>query len=485
MDGSGYRRTGVDATLSPVVGTWGSAVPDVYRSAGTGQRPDPAGVATPGQLVTQLNELRAWAGRPSFRTLRDLAGARPGTGEPAAEALPVSTTHEILAGKRLPRLPRLDFVEAFVCACLRAAQCPPDEIAAEVERWRCCWRGLARTGGGEAPADPAPPARRRAGWWGHLRGGRRPAVLVAAAVLLVAAGGFAGAAAAGTLERGRAAAPTSAAGAPAAATFPDAHTTGVSPGSAQTLHLGDLVVDQPDSVVSGLLVVGRIIVTVAGVSIRDTRVVATLPTGGGGPCQCGILQSPEAPALVVEDTEIVGGNVEPIVYGIASERGGLTVRRVNVSGVQIGISLSSDSIVEDSYLHDLIGRAGTAGGGVSDLGQRPSGLYTTGGDRNVTIRHNTIMNSSDTGAAILFRTDAAVMAHVLIERNLLGGGEHTLYPGIGLYGYDVRVVGNRFSRGFFPNSGLDGPVHGWNRQAHGNVWQDNVWHDTGQSVAPD
>jgi hypothetical protein len=460
--------------------------PDEYRSGGTGQRPDPAKVATPEELVTQLNELRAWAGRPSFRILRDLAGARPGTGEPPAEALPVSTTHEILAGKRLPRLPRLDFVEAFVCACLRAAQCPPDEIAAEVERWRCCWRGLARTGGGvEAPADPAPAAQRRAGWWGHPPSGRRVAVLAAAAVLLIAAGGFVGAAAGGTLDRGGAAAPTSAAGASPAPDFPDAHTTGVPPGSAQTVHLGDLVVDQPGTAVSGLLVVGRIIVRTDGVSIRDTRVVATLPAGGGGPCRCGILQSPEAPDLVVEDTEIVGGNAEPIVYGIAGERSGLIVRRVNVSGVQIGISLSSDSTVEDSYVHDLIGPGGTAGGGVTDMGQRPSGLYSTGGDRNVVIRHNTIMNPNDTGAAILFRTDTGVMAHVLVERNLLGGGEHTVDPGAGLYGYDIRVVGNRFSRGFFPRSGVDGPVHGWNRQAHENVWQDNVWHDSGQPVPSD
>jgi hypothetical protein len=472
--------------LGAKVGGEQGLLPDVNHSTGTGQRPDPADAATPEQLVTQLNELRAWAGRPSFRTLRDLAGTRPGTGEPPAEALPVSTTHEILAGKRLPKLPRLDFVEAFVCACLRAAQCPPDEIAAEVERWRCRWRGLARTGGGvEAPADPAPPTQRRAWWWGRLRGGRRAPALVAAAVLLVAAGGFAGAAAAGTFERGRAAAPTSATGASPTPAFPDAHNTGVPPGSAQTVHVGDLVVDQPGTAVSGLLVVGRIIVRTDGVSIRGTRVVATLPAGGGGPCRCGILQSPEAPDLVVEDTEIVGGNAEPIVYGIAGERSGLTVRRVNVSGVQIGISISSDSTVEDSYVHDLIGPGGTAGGGVTELGQRSSGLYTTGGDRNVVIRHNTIMNPNDTGAAILFRTDTGVMAHVLVERNLLGGGEHTLNPGTGLYGYDIRVVGNRFSRGFFPDSGLDGPVHGWNRQARENVWQDNVWHDSGQPVSPD
>jgi hypothetical protein len=450
-------------------------VPDAYRSAGTGLRPDPTGVATPDQLVARLNELRAWAGRPSFRTLRDLAGARPGAAEPAAEALPVSTTHEILAGKRLPRLPRLDFIETFVGACLRAAHCPPDEIAAEVERWRHSWRALARTETGvEAQGDPPAPTDGRAGWWGHLRGGRRAAVLTGAAVLLITAGGVAGAAAAGTLDRGDQAVPTGANRTPAAPVFPGGHNTGVRPGSAQTVHLGDLVVDQPGTVVSGLLVVGRIIVAAPGVAIRNTRVVARLAGGSGAaPCRCAILQSREAPDLLVEDTEIAGGTAEPMEYGIAGERSGLTVRRAHVYGVQIGISVSSDSIVEDSYIHDLV-----------ELGQGPSGVYTTGGDRNVVVRRNTILNPNSSGAAIMFRVDTGVMAHVLIEGNLLGGGEHAIYPGIGKYGYDVRVVGNRFSRGFFPDSGLAGPVFGWNRQAPGNLWQDNVWHDSGQPVPP-
>jgi hypothetical protein len=135
--------------------------------------------------VDQLNQLRAWAGRPSFRTLRDLAGVRPGTGDPPMEALPTSTTHEILAGKRLPRLPRLDFVETFVAACLRAGRCLPEEIEAEVGRWRGCWRALTQasavsTVDGERHGSPLGDAGRPGGRW--RAGGRWlvPAVVVAA-----------------------------------------------------------------------------------------------------------------------------------------------------------------------------------------------------------------------------------------------------------------------------------------------------------------
>lgn len=116
---------------------------DASASGKVSDRPDPAEASTPAELIARLNQLRTWAGRPSFRVLRDLAGARPGTGGPPAEALPTSTTHEILAGRRLPRLPRLDFVEAFVAACLRARQTTPVEIEAELDRWRDAWRALA------------------------------------------------------------------------------------------------------------------------------------------------------------------------------------------------------------------------------------------------------------------------------------------------------------------------------------------------------
>lgn len=105
-------------------------------------RPDPSSARTPSEFVAQLNSLRRWAGQPSLRVLQKLAGLRPQPGSPPTEALPTSTTHEILAGKRLPRLPRADFVEQFVAACLRAARCDDREIGPEVQRWRRSWQTL-------------------------------------------------------------------------------------------------------------------------------------------------------------------------------------------------------------------------------------------------------------------------------------------------------------------------------------------------------
>jgi hypothetical protein len=158
-------------------------------------RPDPSCAGTPAEFIAQLNQLRAWAGRPSFRSLRGLAGVRPGSGDPPQEALPTSTTHEILAGRRLPKLPRLDFVEAYVAACLRAGRCSPEEIEAEVTRWRDSWRALTQAdldsgnGAGQVSTVEIEPSRDQGEWMlGRLWAARRRLVLAVMAVALFAVG---------------------------------------------------------------------------------------------------------------------------------------------------------------------------------------------------------------------------------------------------------------------------------------------------------
>lgn len=143
--------------------------------------PDPGVARDGGQFVAQLNRLRTWAGCPSLRVLRSLSGPPASAGRHGVRSLSVSTTHEVLTGKRLPRLPRLEFVEAFVTACLRARSWPEGQIEEEVERWRRVWRVLAlppdlRDAGAPEPVPvpavlpepsvtvvPAPPGLRR--WW--------------------------------------------------------------------------------------------------------------------------------------------------------------------------------------------------------------------------------------------------------------------------------------------------------------------------------
>ncbi|MDR7277065.1 carbohydrate binding domain-containing protein [Catenuloplanes atrovinosus] len=117
-------------------------------------------------------------GAPSLRDLGRIANRR------RTEPLPASTTSEVLAGKRLPRLPRLEFVESYVGACLTKAGLPEEHIADRMTRWRDAWLSLAESKPSEAPPpSPAPARRRRLG---------RGWVLVAAAFAAGALVGSAG-----------------------------------------------------------------------------------------------------------------------------------------------------------------------------------------------------------------------------------------------------------------------------------------------------
>jgi hypothetical protein len=122
--------------------------------------PDPRSARTPEQFVRRMTELRRWAGNPSLRMLRRLAGTTTTAAGDTVDALPESTTSYLLNGRSLPRPPRLEFVEAFVAACLDARHHPRDEIARETERWREAWRSLTAPADDEPFSEPVPKAAR-------------------------------------------------------------------------------------------------------------------------------------------------------------------------------------------------------------------------------------------------------------------------------------------------------------------------------------
>jgi tetratricopeptide (TPR) repeat protein len=127
------------------------------------QPPHPGTARTPALLVERLAELRRWAGQPSLRRLRQLGGQTRTPSGDLVDALPPSTVSYVLRGQQLPRL---DFVEAFVTACLRARHSTPEHIAAAVGQWQSAWRTVARPAAEPEPdaepdpdAGPVPPER--------------------------------------------------------------------------------------------------------------------------------------------------------------------------------------------------------------------------------------------------------------------------------------------------------------------------------------
>lgn len=130
------------------------------------------------EFIAELRRLRAQAGLPSFRDLSRVAERRAAASVEGrrSEPLPPSTTSEILAGKRLPRMPRLEFVESYVAACLASGNVDEHLVDAEVARWRDLWRSLAEHDDPEpattadAPASTGPGRPHRSRWiaWSTL-----------------------------------------------------------------------------------------------------------------------------------------------------------------------------------------------------------------------------------------------------------------------------------------------------------------------------
>ncbi|TDD74794.1 NACHT domain-containing protein [Actinomadura darangshiensis] len=115
--------------------------------------PDPTGAAGAADFVGALVRLRRWAGEPPLSRLRALGGEVVTPDGDTVDALPKSTTSHVL--RQTGRLPRWDFVKAFVTACLRYGDHPAELIPAELERWRAA-RGALAEADDPAPAPPEP-----------------------------------------------------------------------------------------------------------------------------------------------------------------------------------------------------------------------------------------------------------------------------------------------------------------------------------------
>ncbi|KAB2352555.1 NACHT domain-containing protein [Actinomadura rudentiformis] len=123
-------------------------------TASTPRPPDPSRARTTADFVQALVSLRQWAGEPSLSRLRSLGGQTVIPDGTAIDALPKSTISHVL--RQTGKVPRWDFVKAFVTACLQYSDYPAELIPVELERWRAARTALADPST-RPPASAAPP----------------------------------------------------------------------------------------------------------------------------------------------------------------------------------------------------------------------------------------------------------------------------------------------------------------------------------------
>lgn len=206
---------------------------------------------------------------------------------------------------------------------------------------------------------------------------------------------------------------------------------------------GDYIIDKPGTVIDGKQIPCSIRVTADNVKITRSKVTAT--------GQWGIYLVDKNAGLTVQDVEIVGSDA--CEYGVGFED--VTSVRINVSGCSDGVKMETGSSLIDSWIHDLS----------KGEGDHNDGIQITGGS-NITIRHNRIENPKNQTSAILVGGEFGSPSNILIENNLLNGGNYTVY--LDPKGTNRVIRNNVFTRNFvYGPARLDGQVD----------WTNNTYED--------
>lgn len=236
---------------------------------------------------------------------------------------------------------------------------------------------------------------------------------------------------------------------PVAGGWPGPNNTGWAPTGVKLAPLGcnggEFLIDKPGTVIDGKQIPCSVRVTADNVKITRSKVTAT--------GQWGVYLVDKNAGLTLQDVEIVGSDA--CEYGVGFED--VTSIRINVSGCSDGVKMEKGSSLIDSWIHDLS----------KGEGDHNDGVQITGGS-NITIRHNRIENPKNQTSAILVGGEFGSPSNILIENNLLNGGNYTVY--LDPKGTNRVIRNNVFTRNYvYGPARLDGQVE-WT----GNTYEDGA-----------
>ncbi len=269
--------------------------------------------------------------------------------------------------------------------------------------------------------------------------------------------------------------------------FPDATTTGVpsgmtlrdvpgqvssGPGWSYNPGLNLVAVTGSNTVLSGLYIHCNLDITGSHVIVKDDRVV----TGG----DLGISLR-HTVGVTIENSTISGlnkgfGRVGSAIDDTDGDSTGLLIKANDISAFKSAVQVTT-GLVTGNYIHDP--------GYIP--GDHTNGVIANGGTGQLTIIHNTILNSLSQTDAITLDTlqTPGPVANKIIEDNLLAGGGYPIYGGnaFGHRTYHIVIKDNRFAQAFYPRSGQFGPIAYFTPRSPGNVWTGNVWDGLGPRQA--
>jgi hypothetical protein len=253
--------------------------------------------------------------------------------------------------------------------------------------------------------------------------------------------------------------------------YPTDASTGVRAGIRLQVVTGDQTFSVDGQVIEGKEFRGFVTVTASNVTFRNC-----LFRGRATDSNAALLNTEGGSNTVVEDSEFVPSNPSATIDGIATRS--TSIHRANIHGSVDGVKAGSNTLIQDSFIHDMSWFASdpNQGGGPT----HNDGVQSLPGESHVTLRHNTIdMSTTKDGNAAL--QSSASETHV--ENNLLDGGGCSLnfdHESLGRPLSGIYIVGNRFG----PNSFYECPIL-VSTQTTITQKTGNVWDDTGLPIPPE
>ena len=202
--------------------------------------------------------------------------------------------------------------------------------------------------------------------------------------------------------------------------FPNATNTGVSAGV--TLKpSGSLTISAP-GVYSGLDISGGVVIDASNVTLENC-VINMGTSDNEAIAVAGGLKN-----VVIQNCEVAGSGPsgQSGDYGILIMDGTqVTINACNIHDVASGIvpeggTVGSQVTIENSYIHNLNGGAGSHINGIGFFGQ-------SGPNFSLLIQGNTVVNSNDQTDAIMLQNYFGSVKNVTVNNNLLIADNYTMY----------------------------------------------------------
>jgi hypothetical protein len=260
--------------------------------------------------------------------------------------------------------------------------------------------------------------------------------------------------------------PTTAPTQPAGTAKPDASNTGVVAGTALTVVTGDQTFSTSGQVITGKDFRGYVRVTGSNITFKNCIFRGGTPGGNNA-----LLDTEAGSNTVVEDSEFVPVHPAATIDGVWAAN--TKLYRVNIHGSVDGMKAGNNTLVQDSYIHDMSWFASdpNQGGGPT----HNDGVQAFDGVSGVALRHNTIdLSTTKDGNAAL----QASASNTTVDNNWLDGGGCTL--NFADHGHSLPglvVTNNRFGR----HSSFQCPILLSNLLSLATN-SGNVWVDTGTPI---